>query len=175
MDNDKSHDLGWKPTISILGGVGWLIFIIMWLAFYASNYSWEKNFAIFLLSVLILVLLLGGIWLIWSLKMIPKHGWEMLKIKGFKWRILTSLIIPLLALLFLIVWFWYYASPYTIWQNIAVLLVVLLVIGGILGSIWTRWTTKHGHEMKKFEDISEEIGRKFEDAFQGTKEDETEK
>lgn len=171
MNEHTSNNLGWKPTISILGGVGWLIFIILWLAFYASDYSWEKNFAIFLLSVLIIFLLLGGIWLYWSLKMIPKPGWEIFKIKGFKWRILTSLIIPFLALLFLITWFWYYAEPYTVWQNIAVLLVVILAIGGILGVIWARWSMKHGHEMKKFEDIGEEIGKKVEDSFKEKKED----
>ena len=171
----ECKDFGHKPTISIVVGVGWLIFIILWLAFYASDYSWEKNLAIILLSILILVLLLGGMWAIWGLRMIPKSDWEMFKIKGFKWRIATSLIVPFLAIIFLITWFWYYAEPYTVWQNIAVLLVVLLVIGGVLGAIWARWGMMHGHEMKKFEHFGEEFGKKVEDAVEGkdkSKEDE---
>ena len=45
----ENKDLGLKPSISIIGGVGWLIFIILWFAFNASNYSWEKNMAVLLI------------------------------------------------------------------------------------------------------------------------------
>ena len=159
------QDFGLKTSLSIIGGVGWLIFIILWFAFYATNYSWEKNLSIFLLSILVIFLLIGGMWAIWSLRMIPKPGWEILKISGFKWRIITSIIIPLGAMIFLIIWFWYYAEPFSVWQNIAILLVTLLILGGLLGIIWTRWSMQHSDEMKKFEDIGEEIGKKMEESF----------
>lgn len=162
---EKREDMGWKPSISIIVGVGWLIFIILWLAFYASNYPWEKNLSIFLLSILISFLLIGGMWAFWSLKMVPKIGWEVLKISGFRGRILTSIILPFAAMIFLIFWFWYYAEPYSVWQNIAILLVTLLVMGGILGALWARWGMQHGHEMKEYEDIGEEIGKKIEETF----------
>ena len=171
MGEHKKEDLGIKPSLSIVGGVGWLIFVILWFAFYATNYSWEKNLAILLLSILIIFLLLGGMWAIWSLRMIPKKGWEIFKISGFKWRIITSIILPLAAIIFLITWFWYYAEPFSVWQNIAVLLVTLLLLGGSLGVIWTRWSMKHGNEMKKFDDIGEEIGKKVEDTMKDKKEE----
>ena len=171
MGETRKEDLGLKPSLSIVGGVGWLIFVILWFAFYATNYSWEKNLAILLLSILIIFLLLGGMWAIWSLRMIPKKGWEIFKISGFKWRIITSIILPLAAIIFLITWFWYYAEPFSVWQNIAVLLVTLLLLGGILGVIWTRWSMKHGDEMKKFDDIGEEIGKKVEDTLKDKKDE----
>lgn len=158
----KKNDMGWKPSLSIIFGVGWLIFLILWFAFYAGEYSWEKNFAIILLSILIVFLLIGGMWAIWGIRMIPKRGWKMFKISGFKWRILTSIILPFAAMIFLIIWFWYYGTDYNVWQNIAVLLVVLLVLGGILGAMWVRWGMIHGHEMKKCEKMGEEFGKKFE-------------
>jgi hypothetical protein len=167
MTEECKKDFGMKPAISIVAGVGWLIFIILWLAFYASDYSWEKNLSIILLSIFILFLLLGGMWAIWSLRMIPLKEWKMFQIKGFRWRVTTSIVIPFLAFIFLIVWFWSYAEPYTVWQNIAVLLVVLLVIGGILGVIWARWGIMHGEKMEQY---GEEIGKKFEEAFEGKKE-----
>jgi hypothetical protein len=162
----KSSDMGWRPSISILVSVSWLIFVILWLAFYASDYSWEKNLAIILFSILIIFLFLAGMWAIWSLRMIPKKSWEIFKISGFRWRILISIVLPFAAMIFLIIWFWYYGEPYSVWQNIAVLLVVLLAIGGILGSIWARWSMKHGNEMKKFDKIGEEIGKKVEEAVE---------
>jgi hypothetical protein len=171
MEKCKSPDPGFKPSISILCGVGWLIFLIIWLAFYATDYPWEKNLSILLLSILIVFLVLGGMWAIWSIRMIPKAGWEILKISGFKWRIVTSMILPFAAMIFLIIWFWYYAVPYSVWQNIAVLLVTILAMGGILGALWARWGMKHGPDMKKCEDMGEEIGKKIEDAFKDKKDE----
>ena len=174
MNDKKNYSMGWKPSLSIIGGVGWLVFVIIWFAFYASDYIWEKNIAVLLLSILIVFLLIGGMWAIWSLRMIPKEGWEVFKISGFKWCITISIILPFVGIIFLIAWFWYFAEPYSIWQNIAVLLVTLLVIGGALGAIWARWSMMHGDDMKKFEHIGEEFGKKFEDAWKENKEDDKE-
>ena len=85
---------GWRAPFSAVVGVGWLIFIILWLAFFASDYSVYQNIAIFLASILVTFLLLGGVWAIWSLRMIPKEGWEMMRIVGFKWRIGVSITLP---------------------------------------------------------------------------------
>ena len=140
----RKHNLGWRPSFSIIVAVGWLIFLIIWFAFYATPYPWEQNFAIILLSVIVLFVLLGGVWAMWGMRMIPKEEKKMMKTAGLKSRILLSIILPLAAMIFLIIWFWYYAIPYSIWQNIAVILVTLLIIGGTLGSIWARWGMKHG-------------------------------
>ena len=139
----KKHDLGWRPSFSIIVAVGWLVFLIVWFAFYATPYPWEQNFAIILLSIIVMFLLLGGTWAMWGIRMIPKEEKEKMKAAGFRSRILVSIILPLAAMIFLIVWFWYYAIPYSIWQNIAIILVTLLIIGGVLGSIWARWGIKH--------------------------------
>ena len=166
-------DMGFKPSLSAIGGIGWLIFVIYWLAFLSIDmgYSWEKRIAIVLLSILVLFLLLGGMWAFWGLRMMPKEGWKMFKIHGFRWRILNSIIIPLLAMIFLIIWFWFYAEPYEWFQSVAVILITLLVMGGILGAMWARWGTKYGKDMKKFEKMGEEFGKKFEEEFEGKDKD----
>ena len=171
MQEKNKSDMGWKPSISIVGGVGWLIFVILWFAFYATAYSWEKNLAVLLLSILIVFLLIGGMWAVWSLRMIPKSGWEMFKISGFRWRIVITIVLPFAAIIFLIMWFWYYAEPYSVWQNIAVLLVVLLIVGGALGALWARWSMKHGHELKKCDDFGGEIGKKVEESMENKKDE----
>ena len=40
MEEKLKGDVGLKPSISIVGGVGWLIFVIIWFAFYATNFPW---------------------------------------------------------------------------------------------------------------------------------------
>ncbi len=147
--NINEKELGLKPSFSIVIGVGWLIFLIMWLAFYASDYAWEKNIAIILLSTLIMFLLLGGMWAMYGIRKIPTDEKEIFKTSGFKWRVGLSIVLPFITMIFLIVWFWFYAQPYNIWQNLAVILVALLIIGGILGSVWARWGIKHGQKFDK--------------------------
>ncbi len=142
-------ELGLKPSFSIIIGVGWLIFLILWLAFYAGQYAWEKNLAIILLSTLVMFVLIGGMWAMYGIRNIPPDEKEKFKTGGFKWRVWLSIVLPFAALIFLIVWFWFYAQPYNVWQNIAVMLVTILVIGGVLGSIWARWGIKHGHKFDK--------------------------
>ena len=167
MDNEcedimETKGFGWKVSLSIIICVGWLVFLILWLAFFASEVDpWERNISIILSSILVAFLLLGGSWAVWAFRKIPKEGREMLKIAGFKWRIGVSIILPFLAIIFLIYWFWFYYK-YEIWQHIAVILVTILVTGGILGVIWAKWGMKHHHkfEHEHLKDIEEEIEKR---------------
>ncbi|MCJ7572112.1 MAG: hypothetical protein MUO82_09605 [Candidatus Thermoplasmatota archaeon] len=151
MEKDNNMDqkeLGLKPSFSIIIVVGWLIFLIMWLAFYSEDYhyDWGKKLAIRLLSTLVMFLLLGGMWAMYGIKKIPPKEKEMFKTSGFKWRVGLSIVLPIAAMIFLIIWFWSYAQPYKLWQDIAVILVTILVIGGVLGPVWAQWGIKHGHK-----------------------------
>ena len=101
--------------------------------------------------------------------MLPRSEWKMFEIKGFTWRVVVSIVLPFCAIVFLIIWFWSYAVPYTVWQNIAILLVTLLVMGGALGVIWARWGMIHGKQMEK---VGEEFGKKFEEAIEGKEKNE---
>jgi len=139
--------LGWRVSLSILVGVGWLVFLIIWLFFYAKNYAWEKNVAIFLLSILILVGILGLPWAIWGLRFRTTAEKEMWRVKGFRWRAWASGILVLAVFVFLVYWFWYLAEPYNVYQNIAIFIVSFLIMGGILGAMWAAWGIKHGHEV----------------------------
>jgi len=168
----KKYGPGWRPMFSAVVGVLWLIFIIAWLAFFASDYHpYEKNIAIILLSIVVLIVLLGGVWSIWMLRMIPKEGKQMMKIFGFRSRITSSIIVPFIALIFLVYYFWYH--DFTIWQHIAVILITILVIGLLLGGVWTSWKKcmSSGFE-KKMEEMGEEIGKNIEDSMKKKFDDE---
>jgi len=147
--DDISHPSGWRVSLSIAIGVGWLIFVIIWLAFFAGNYSFNKNIAIVLISILVLIIVLGGPWALWGLKHIPKEGVEMMRKTGFKSRVITSIIIPLGLIIFLIIWFYFYADAYNIYQNIAIFLVSILAVGGLMGAMWAPWGMKHGKEFEE--------------------------
>ncbi len=151
--NEISQPSGWRVSLSIIIGVLWLIFLIIWLAFYAGNYSFNKNIAFILISILVLIIVLGVPWAIWGLKHIPDEGKEMMKKTGFKSRVIISIVVPLLIMIFLIIWFYSYAEGLNIYQYFAVFLVSILVVGGLLGAMWAPWGMKHG---KNFEEACKE-------------------
>lgn len=140
---DEIKGLSWKAPISILGGVAWLVFLLLWLFFFAGDYSWYQNFAVFLLSIVVLILILGMPWAYWGLKQQSKKEKEMWRIKGFKWRIIVSILLGFGLLFFLIYWFWYLANGYDFYQNLAIFIVSILIAGGIIGAFWAHWGIKN--------------------------------
>jgi formate hydrogenlyase subunit 3/multisubunit Na+/H+ antiporter MnhD subunit len=59
----KTKGLGIRFAISIISIVGWIIFLILWLFFYASNYDIYQNIAIIIVSLLILGGIKGVVWI----------------------------------------------------------------------------------------------------------------
>lgn len=149
MEEDYMRPSGWRVSLSIIAGVAWLIFVIVWLAFYAGNYDVYRNIAIVLISILVMIVVLGVPWAVWAIRYIPEEGREMMKAAGFTSRVAVSIVIPFALLIFLIVWFYCYASDFNVYQNIAIFLVSVLAVGGAMGAIWASWGMKYG---KKFEE-----------------------
>jgi len=148
MCEDK-EGLIWRVTLSIIVGAGWLIFLLLWLLFYGTDYSGYQNVSIFFLSILIIAIILGLSWVSWHFKHQTEIEKEMWKSKGFKWRIWLSVILAFILVVFNVYWFWNYAFDFNIWQNIAVFIVSLLVIGAILGVSWAPWGMKYGDRFDK--------------------------
>jgi magnesium-transporting ATPase (P-type) len=65
---NKSSGLNRNVLLSIIVSSGWLIFLILWLAFYASNYTVYRNIAIILVCILIMGAILGISWASWAMK-----------------------------------------------------------------------------------------------------------
>lgn len=79
-----------------------------------------------------------------------------MKVAGFTSRIIVSIIVPFILFIFWIIWFFYYAEGFDIYQNIAIFIVSLLALGGVLGGIWASWGMKNKKKL-------EEIGKLCED------------
>jgi hypothetical protein len=163
--NVKKYEPGWRPAFSAIVVVGWLIFIIAWLAFFSADFQpYEKKIAVFLLSLLIIIVLLGSVWAIWAVRMIPSERRQMMKFFGFRSRIILSMITPLGAITFLIYYFWFY--DFTIWQHIAMIIITVLVVGMILAGIWSSWEEGTCSDFEeKMEKMGEEIGKNIEESI----------
>jgi len=83
---------------------------------------------------------------------------------GFGWRVSLSIVASLGWAVFLIIWLFFYASAFNIYQNIAVFVASILVFGAIMGGSWASWGMKHGRkfeQQKYWEDAMREEFRKI--------------
>jgi len=131
----------WRPAFSIITGVVWLAFLVIWLFFFAIDYTGFQNLAVIIVSVLVLALVNGLVWAIWGLQFAPEGA-----MRGQGWRVAISIITAIGWLIFLIIWLFFYASEFNLYQNLAVLIVSLLALAGINAAIWASWGMRNWGE-----------------------------
>jgi MFS family permease len=148
MEMMKYEGYRWRLAFSIIMGGGLAVFIIYWLFFNASDYSFFQNLAIIMISVLIICGLLGLAWTIWGMKYRSDMEKELWKSNEFKLRIIFSIIMGFGFLIFLILWFFFKADNYTFYQNIAIFIVAFIIVGGIFGTVWVPWGMKQGKKLE---------------------------
>jgi hypothetical protein len=135
FDPRKTKGFGWRVSTSIITAVGWLSFIILWLFFFADKYSVYQNIGAVIVSLIVFIGINGAVWGTWAMRMAPKDAMRPWKLKG-----IVSFVVGVAWVTFLLIWLLMYADSYSIYQNIAVLIVSLLVLGGINGVLWNRWS-----------------------------------
>ena len=131
---------GWRVAASILIVIGWLSFVIIWLFFLAGDYDMFQNLAIVIVSVLVGVGILAAMWAPWGMRMAKNAGVAQPAKPG---RPILMTVVSITSgigwLVFLIVWLFFYAGDYNGYQNLAVFILSLLVIGIVNGGGWALW------------------------------------
>lgn len=130
----------WRVGLTILVVFGWLAFLIVWLFFYAGDYDVFQNIAIFLVSIIVGIGILAAAWATWGIRYAsnlerlgtgwtkPKGAWLFNTAAGVGW------------LIFLIIWLFFYAGDYNGYQNLAIFILSILVLGAVTSSTWiVRW------------------------------------
>lgn len=130
----------WRVGLSIFVVFGWLAFLLIWLFFYAGDYDVFQNIAIFLVSVIVGIGILAGAWASWGIRYASKFGdggGEWTRHRG-TW--ILSTVAGLGWLIFLIIWLFFYAVDYNGYQNLAIVITSLLILGAVTSSTWiVRW------------------------------------
>jgi len=68
---------------------------------------------------------------------------------GLASRVVVSIIILFGLLIFSIIYVAFFASTFSLFQKIAVILVAILVAIAILGAMWSSWGIKYSKEWKE--------------------------
>ena len=65
-------------------------------------------------------------------------SWE-----GFRWRRVASVLGPIAWPSFTLLYVGFWAKGFTPFQSVILILVSMLVLGGVMGSIWATWGPRH--------------------------------
>lgn len=124
--------MGWRISASMVSGIVWIASMIAWLFFAATNHNIWENLGLLLISLMTLVALNVAIWLPFGLRFAPKEKMA----RCWTLRSAISCIIGLGVAISLIAWLFLYADDYSIYQNLAVLLIAIVVGGGLNAATW---------------------------------------
>ncbi len=70
---------------------------------------------------------------------------------GFGLRVAISIISVFGIVAFFIVWLFFFADKFTLYQNVAVFLVAVLAFIAIMGAGWASWGIKYGRKFEKYD------------------------
>ncbi len=62
--------------------------------------------------------------------------------EGMGWRIAVSIVTFFGLIIAAIIWLFFYAGSYNVYQNIAVIIVIILACIAIMGATWASWGMK---------------------------------
>lgn len=65
---------------------------------------------------------------------------------GFALRIAISILVFFGLLASLVVWLFFYADSFTVFQNIAIVIVMILAAVAVLAAAWVSWGLKYGFD-----------------------------
>jgi membrane protease YdiL (CAAX protease family) len=78
MTEKMPPGLASRAAVSIVVGIAWLVFLVIFFAFYADRFSVYQNLAIFIASILVVGAIMIPMWVYWGIKVAPKYAerWE---------------------------------------------------------------------------------------------------
>jgi membrane protein YdbS with pleckstrin-like domain len=76
-----------------------------------------------------------------------------MKFEEMGWRVAVSIVTFFGALIAGVLWLFFYSASFNIYQNIAIVVVILLAFIAIMGATWALWGMKHGETSKENQEI----------------------
>lgn len=64
------------------------------------------------------------------------------KTEGIGWRVAVSIVAFFGSIIAVILWLFFYAGSYNVYQNLAVIVVIFLAFIAVMGATWAPWGMK---------------------------------
>ena len=136
----RTPGFAWRVGLSIFVVFGWLAFLLIWLFFFAGDYDVFQNIAIFLVSVILGIGILAAAWATWGIRYASEFGSQGAEWTKHRGAWILSTVAGLGWVIFLIIWLFFYAGDYNGYQNLAIFITSILILGAVTSSTWiVRW------------------------------------
>jgi hypothetical protein len=135
--------IAWRLVASLLVGVLWFAFLMDWLFFLSSDFTFYENLAVILLSGVAALGSLMALWLTYGLKLARQvRGMGLDRAGEGRWfgKIgVGSLVVWASWFGFLIVWLYFLADGYGAIENVAAIVASMIVAGILSAGLWSRF------------------------------------
>ena len=71
----RRRGMRWRTSVSIILATGWLVFILLYAAFWAYQFTLFQNIVIFFASLVAVFGLMGALWAGWGMRM-AENEWR---------------------------------------------------------------------------------------------------
>jgi hypothetical protein len=124
-----------RYALGLIVTVAWGAFLFIWFYYYAETYTFFENVLVFLVSAIVMGIVQG----------LTHAPWRQVgKAPGPGWRVPLSAVMGVGWLIFVVIWLFFFASGFSFLQNLAIIIVSLLIMGAVLGAAWAPWAIKYG-------------------------------
>ncbi|WP_019178500.1 hypothetical protein [Methanomassiliicoccus luminyensis] len=132
IQDQRQKGLMWRSVLTIVASFAWLVFIVIWLYFFTGDLSSSQNLAVMLVSVLILLAVLIVAWVTWGIKyprpqMPQGYGYYL---PNPKKKSVIGGLTGIIWLTFMVIWLFFFASDFTLYQNLGAVLASALIVFG---------------------------------------------
>jgi hypothetical protein len=136
---------GKNAFVSLLGGIGLIVLVVgLFTDYYSFGYG--------IIGAVVIWVFTGVLKSLWGIGDIGEHGHRdarIMQMPGFALRVSLSIVVAIAWLIFVVLWLFFYAADFSIFQNLAILLVSVLLLGAVLGPAWASWGIKQGMKYEK--------------------------
>lgn len=64
--------------------------------------------------------------------------------EGMGWRVAVTILTFFVSIIGIILWLFFYAGNFSVYQNIAVIVAILIGFVAVMGATWASWGMKQG-------------------------------
>ena len=132
-------------------GVVWLIFVIVYMVFYADSlgFTFFQNIAVLLSSVLVVGAVISIMWISFGLKQAKKSTDKISAGMIPGWRVSISAALAIGWVIFALLFIAFYSENFSFIENIAILLISLLIVGVLFILMWVSYGMRQARTLDK--------------------------
>ncbi len=138
-DEGVHRSVMWRTVFTVVVGLGWLVWLLLWWAFWSEDLEVARKFAVAIVSAMVLGGLTAAVWIPYSMRWAPEEERRQWRVEGFRARVVGSTFVFVALAVLVVYWLWFPGKDYDICQSFVIIIVVLIAGVALMAPMWMRW------------------------------------